>query len=116
MAEFDVNYLKMAHEDAARYLIAPIPGTLRFEHRPPLWSRLLAPATFLPADYLVYPFLVLALLPLPLIEQRYGLFPLVWIMLNRRRQEDDAERDNRYYGAAFSIAMLIAVATESFFF
>lgn len=39
----ELHYIEMARDDAARGAMSPLPGGLRFGHRPELLSRLLAP-------------------------------------------------------------------------
>lgn len=67
------------------------------------------------ADYLVYVYALLALLPVVLVEVRYMLFPLVWIALARERSSDTAERWLLGYEVVVSVTALWLFSTELFY-
>ncbi len=67
------------------------------------------------ADYIIYAFALLALLPAPLIEQRYALVPLALLLLFRERASTRVERVSLAYEALLSAFLLSGFARDSFF-
>jgi alpha-1,2-glucosyltransferase len=68
-----------------------------------------------PGFYWLYPFWILSLLPIQLVEPRYHLVPIVLVLLFRKPNTRRTEWATIAYSAALSIYLFWGVVTEAFF-